>query len=160
MPAIEAMGSKSASKNIMTAAGVPCTPGYHGEDQSAARLQSEADAMGYPVLLKAVMGGGGKGMRIVTESASFLENLDACKREALKSFGDERVLIERYLVKPRHIEFQVFADKYGNVVYLHERDCSVQRRHQKVLEEAPAPMMSEALRRKMGTAAVNAARAG
>jgi len=157
--AIEAMGSKSASKIIMTNAGVPVVPGYHGEDQSPARLQAEADKCGYPIMLKAVLGGGGKGMRIVRSAAEFPENLEACKREALKSFGDERVLLERYIERPRHIEFQVFADKHGSAVHFCERDCSVQRRHQKVLEEAPAPGMSEELRRSMGQAAVDAAKA-
>jgi len=157
--AIEAMGSKSASKNIMTQAKVPVVPGYHGEDQAPERLQKEAENVGYPIMLKAVLGGGGKGMRIVHKPEDFLENLDACKREALKSFGDDRVLLERYIVRPRHIEFQVFADKHGNAVHLYERDCSVQRRHQKVLEEAPAPGMSAELRAEMGKSAVNAAKA-
>lgn len=136
--AIEAMGSKSASKDIMIAAGVPVTPGYHGEDQSFETLQAEARKIGYPVLIKAVLGGGGKGMRIVDEDKDLRENLEACQREGKASFGDARVLIEKYLRKPRHVELQVFGDKFGNVVHLFERDCSVQRRHQKVLEEAPA----------------------
>jgi 3-methylcrotonyl-CoA carboxylase alpha subunit len=157
--AIEAMGSKSASKIIMTNAKVPVVPGYHGEDQSPERLQQEAVKCGFPIMLKAVLGGGGKGMRIVHKVEDFQENLEACKREALKSFGDERVLLERYIVRPRHIEFQVFADKKGDAVHLYERDCSVQRRHQKVLEEAPAPGMSEELRRTMGQSAVDAAKA-
>ena len=128
----------SASKDIMIAAGVPVTPGYHGDDQSMETLQAEADAMGYPVLIKAVMGGGGKGMRIVRSSEELVAGVEACQREAIASFGDDRVLVERYLEKPRHVELQVFADKHSNAVHLFERDCSVQRRHQKVLEEAPA----------------------
>lgn len=136
--AIEAMGSKSASKDIMIAAGVPVTPGYHGADQSFATLEAEARAIGYPVLIKAVLGGGGKGMRIVESEKDLKESIEACQREGKASFGDARVLIEKYLRKPRHVELQVFGDKFGNVVHLFERDCSVQRRHQKVLEEAPA----------------------
>lgn len=136
--AIESMGSKSASKDIMMAAGVPVTPGYHGEDQSIETLSREARAIGYPVLIKAVLGGGGKGMRIVEAEEDLVEAIEACKREAQASFGDERVLIEKYLRRPRHVELQVFGDKHGNVIHLMERDCSVQRRHQKVLEEAPA----------------------
>ncbi|CEG42492.1 acetyl-biotin carboxylase subunit [Plasmopara halstedii] len=157
--AIEDMGSKSASKDIMIKAGVPVTPGYHGEDQSLATLQNEAKKIGYPVLIKAVFGGGGKGMRIVDEDKDFQDALNACVREGKASFGDGRVLIEKYLREPRHVELQIFGDKYGNVIHLFERDCSVQRRHQKVLEEAPAPNVSEALRRKMGDAAVAAAKA-
>ncbi|RMX63389.1 hypothetical protein KXD40_001577 [Peronospora effusa] len=157
--AIEDMGSKSASKDIMIKAGVPVTPGYHGDDQSFATLQREARKIGYPVLIKAVLGGGGKGMRIVDEDKDLQEALDACVREGQASFGDGRVLIEKYLKKPRHVELQIFGDKHGNVIHLFERDCSVQRRHQKVLEEAPAPNMSEALRKKMGDAAVAAAMA-
>lgn len=157
--AILSMGSKSASKKIMIAAGVPVVPGYHGEDQSVERLREEADKCGFPLMIKAVLGGGGKGMRVVHTREEFDDMLDACKREAMKSFKDERVLLERYIQRPRHIEFQVFADTHGSVVHLHERDCSVQRRHQKVLEEAPAPGMSEALRTEMGLAAVNAAKA-
>lgn len=136
--AIEAMGSKSASKEIMIAAGVPVTPGYHGEDQTFETLEREAGKIGYPVLIKAVLGGGGKGMRIVERHEHLKEAIEACVREAQASFGDGRVLIEKYLVKPRHVELQVFGDKFGNVIHLFERDCSVQRRHQKVLEEAPA----------------------
>ncbi|KAI9995017.1 hypothetical protein PInf_011902 [Phytophthora infestans] len=157
--AIEDMGSKSASKDIMIKAGVPVTPGYHGADQSFETLQKEAEKIGYPVLIKAVLGGGGKGMRIVDEEKDFQDALDACVREGQASFGDGRVLIEKYLRKPRHVELQIFGDKHGNVIHLFERDCSVQRRHQKVLEEAPAPNMSEALRKKMGDAAVAAAKA-
>ncbi|DAZ92664.1 TPA: hypothetical protein N0F65_002169 [Lagenidium giganteum] len=157
--AIEAMGSKSASKDIMITAGVPVTPGYHGEVQTFERLRDEARKIGYPVLIKAVLGGGGKGMRIVNDESEFKDALEACQREGKASFGDARVLIEKYLRKPRHVELQVFGDKFGNVIHLFERDCSVQRRHQKVLEEAPAPHMSEALRKKMGDAAVAAAKA-
>lgn len=157
--AIRAMGSKSASKEIMTSAQVPVVPGYHGSDQSLARLKAEAEKMGYPLMLKAVAGGGGKGMRIVMKPEELEESLEACKREAKNSFKNEDILIERYIVRPRHIEFQIFADKHGNAVHLYERDCSVQRRHQKVLEEAPAPGMSPELRAKMGDSAVMAAKA-
>ena len=144
--AIRAMGSKSAAKDIMGKAGVPLVPGYHGESQEATLLQREADRIGYPVLIKASAGGGGKGMRIVDKAADFPAALASCQRESKASFGDERVLLEKYLTRPRHIEIQVFADTQGNALYLFERDCSVQRRHQKVLEEAPAPSMSQALR--------------
>jgi 3-methylcrotonyl-CoA carboxylase alpha subunit len=157
--AIRAMGSKSAAKRIMENAGVPLVPGYHGEDQDPALLRREADRIGYPVLIKATAGGGGKGMRVVADTASFDDALAGAKREALSGFGDDRVLLERYLTRPRHVEIQVFADSLGNVLHLFERDCSIQRRHQKVLEEAPAPGMDEALRVRMGTAAVAAARA-
>ncbi len=157
--AIAAMGSKSAAKTLMEKAGVPLVPGYHGDNQDPQFLQSQADAMGYPVLIKASAGGGGKGMRIVEKSTAFAEALASCKREAASSFGDDKVLVERYLQKPRHIEIQVFADTQGNCVYLFERDCSVQRRHQKVIEEAPAPGMTDERRRAMGEAAVAAARA-
>jgi 3-methylcrotonyl-CoA carboxylase alpha subunit len=157
--AIRAMGSKSESKNIMSKASVPLIPGYHGEDQSLETLLKEADKIGYPVLIKAVMGGGGKGMRIVEKKQDFESSLLSAKRESMNSFGDDRVLIEKYIIQPRHIEFQIFGDKYGNYVYLFERDCSVQRRHQKIIEEAPAPHMNPELRKKMGEAAVNAARA-
>ena len=157
--AIAAMGSKSAAKTLMEKAGVPLVPGYHGDNQDPAFLHDQADKIGYPVLIKASAGGGGKGMRIVEASSDFDAALVSCKREAASSFGDDRVLIERYLQKPRHIEIQVFADTHGNVVYLFERDCSVQRRHQKVIEEAPAPGMTEERRRSMGEAAVAAARA-
>ncbi len=159
VPAITAMGSKSASKEIMLAAGVPCVPGYHGAEQSVEHLAAEAQKTGYPIMLKAVLGGGGKGMRIVRRPEDFTEALESCRREALASFKDDRVLLERYIENPRHVEFQVFADKQGNGVHLYERDCSVQRRHQKVLEEAPAPGMSDELRAQMGTSAVNAAKA-
>jgi 3-methylcrotonyl-CoA carboxylase alpha subunit len=157
--AIAAMGSKSAAKTLMGKAGVPLVPGYHGDNQDAGFLKAQADAMGYPVLIKASAGGGGKGMRIVESSQAFAQALVSCTREAASSFGDDRVLIERYLQKPRHIEIQVFADQHGKVLYLFERDCSVQRRHQKVIEEAPAPGMTEERRRAMGEAAVAAAKA-
>nr|MBL8454932.1 acetyl/propionyl/methylcrotonyl-CoA carboxylase subunit alpha [Zoogloeaceae bacterium] len=157
--AIRAMGSKSEAKKLMGAAGVPLTPGYHGDDQTPALLLQEADAIGYPVLIKAAAGGGGKGMRLVERSEDFLDALASCKREAISSFGDDHVLVEKYLLRPRHIEIQVFGDTHGNVVYLFERDCSVQRRHQKVLEEAPAPGMTPERRAAMGKAAVDAARA-
>ncbi len=157
--AIRAMGSKSAAKALMEKAGVPLTPGYHGEEQAPAFLQAQADAIGYPVLIKASAGGGGKGMRRVDEAGEFHAALAACKREATAAFGDNRVLLERYILQPRHIEIQVFADTHGNVVSLFERDCSVQRRHQKVLEEAPAPGMLPARRAAMSKAACDAARA-
>ena len=157
--AIQAMGLKAASKQLMEKAGVPLVPGYHGADQDPALLQREADHMGYPVLIKASAGGGGKGMRIVEKTADFAEALASCQREAINSFGDDAVLVEKYVQRPRHIEIQVFGDTHGNCVYLFERDCSVQRRHQKVLEEAPAPGMTEALRKQMGEAAVAAAKA-
>ncbi len=157
--AIRAMGSKSAAKALMEKANVPLVPGYHGETQDADFLQEQADRIGYPVLLKAAAGGGGKGMRIVEKAADFKAALASCKREAINSFGDDKVLVEKYLTRPRHIEIQVFADANGDCVYLFERDCSVQRRHQKVLEEAPAPGMTEERRRAMGEAAVAAAKA-
>jgi 3-methylcrotonyl-CoA carboxylase alpha subunit len=156
---IRAMGLKDGAKALMIAAGVPVTPGYLGEDQGPERLRAEADAIGYPVLIKAVAGGGGKGMRKVNSSGEFLEMLASCKREAAASFGDERVLIEKYVERPRHIEVQVFGDTRGNVVHLFERDCSLQRRHQKVIEEAPAPGMDEATRAAVCDAAVKAAKA-
>ena len=157
--AIRAMGSKSAAKALMEKAGVPLTPGYHGDDQDPAHLHREADRIGYPVLIKASAGGGGKGMRRVDAGVDFDAALVSCRREAKSSFGDEHVLVEKYVLKPRHIEIQVFGDTHGNVVHLFERDCSVQRRHQKVLEEAPAPGMTDARRAAMGAAAVEAARA-
>lgn len=157
--AIEAMGSKSAAKLIMQQAGVPLVPGYHGDDQSPVLLKQQADQMGYPVLLKAAAGGGGKGMRQVWKAEEFEQALQAAKRESLSSFGDEHMLVEKYLTAPRHVEIQVFCDTLGNGVYLFERDCSVQRRHQKVIEEAPAPGMSESLRAQMGEAALKAAKA-
>ena len=157
--AIRAMGSKSAAKQLMERAGVPLVPGYHGDVQDTAFLQKESDRIGYPVLIKATAGGGGKGMRIVEGAGAFADALASCRREAESSFGDDRVLVEKYVLRPRHVEIQVFADNHGNCVHLFERDCSVQRRHQKVIEEAPAPGMTEARRRQMGEAAVAAARA-
>lgn len=157
--AIRAMGGKSESKRLMEAAGVPLIPGYHGDNQDAQFLKQQADGIGYPVLIKASAGGGGKGMRIVEQSSDFIEMLDSCRREAITSFGNDQVLIEKYALKPRHIEIQVFGDTHGNYVHLFERDCSVQRRHQKVLEEAPAPGVDAAMREAMGTAAIEAARA-
>ncbi|HEY8908642.1 MAG TPA: acetyl/propionyl/methylcrotonyl-CoA carboxylase subunit alpha [Rhodoferax sp.] len=157
--AIQAMGLKAESKQLMEKAGVPLVPGYHGAAQGAALLQHEADAIGYPVLIKASAGGGGKGMRAVDKAEDFMAALESCKREAINSFGSDAVLIEKYVQRPRHIEIQVFGDTHGNYVYLFERDCSVQRRHQKVLEEAPAPGMIEVMRQQMGDAAVAAARA-
>src|SRR5579872_4817078 len=139
--AIRAMGSKAAAKALMERAGVPLVPGYHGEDQSEARLAREAARIGYPVLIKASAGGGGKGMRVVEAAEGFAAALASARREAASSFGDDRVLIEKYLTRPRHIEIQIFADTHGHVVHLFERDCSIQRRHQKVIEEAPAPGM-------------------
>jgi 3-methylcrotonyl-CoA carboxylase alpha subunit len=155
--AIRAMGLKDAAKDIVGKAGVPVVPGYQGDDQSTERLQAEAARTGYPVLIKAVAGGGGKGMRRVDADAEFVKALEGAKREAMGAFGDDRVLIEKYVTRPRHIEIQVFADNHGNAVHLFERDCSLQRRHQKVIEEAPAPGMPEAMRAAMGEAAVKAA---
>ena len=157
--AIEAMGSKSKAKEIMQSAKVPLVPGYHGDDQDDDLLTRESGSIGYPQLIKASAGGGGKGMRVVNQQSEFEASLISARREALSSFGDDKVLIERYLPAPRHVEMQVFADKHGNVVHLFERDCSIQRRHQKVLEEAPAPGMTDALRAQMGEAAINCARA-
>jgi 3-methylcrotonyl-CoA carboxylase alpha subunit len=158
--AIQAMGDKSEAKALMEGAGVPVVPGYHGEDQAEGLLQEEAARVGYPLLVKAVLGGGGKGMKLAREPAQFLDALHSAKREALAGFGDDRVLLERFIMRPRHIEVQVFADGHGNAVYVFERDCSVQRRHQKVIEEAPAPGISEEFRRSIGESAVAAARAG
>jgi 3-methylcrotonyl-CoA carboxylase alpha subunit len=157
--AIAAMGSKAAAKALMEQAGVPLVPGYHGADNDPALLQREAERIGFPVLIKASAGGGGKGMRRVDAAADFSAALASCQREAQASFGDDHVLVERYVTRPRHIEIQVFADMHGHCVYLFERDCSVQRRHQKVLEEAPAPGMSPSRRAEMGAAAVAAAKA-
>jgi len=157
--AIRAMGSKSAAKSLMESSGVPLVPGYHGADQDPAVLEAAAERIGYPVLIKASAGGGGKGMRIVENAAGFAAALASAKREASSSFGDDQVLVEKYLTKPRHIEIQVFADSHGNIVSLFERDCSIQRRHQKVVEEAPAPGMTAERRRSMGEAACAAARA-
>jgi 3-methylcrotonyl-CoA carboxylase alpha subunit len=156
---ILAMGLKDAAKKLMAEAGVPVTPGYLGENQDAAHLKKEADAIGYPVLIKAVAGGGGKGMRRVDAPEQFDDALDSARREAASSFGDDRVLIEKYILSPRHIEVQVFGDSHGNVVHLFERDCSLQRRHQKVIEEAPAPGMDDATREAVCGAAVRAAKA-
>ncbi len=157
--AIEAMGSKSAAKSLMEKAGVPLVPGYHGDDQGIAVLKGAADAMGYPVLLKAAAGGGGKGMRRVDSSAEFESALAGAMRESAASFGDQHMLVEKYLLTPRHVEIQVFCDNDGNGVYLFERDCSMQRRHQKVVEEAPAPGIDESTRKAMGEAALRAAQA-
>ena len=157
--AIKAMGLKAESKQLMEKAGVPLVPGYHGSDQAPELLKREADRIGYPVLIKASAGGGGKGMRAVDKTEDFDAALASCKREATNSFGNDNVLVEKYAQRPRHIEIQVFGDMHGNYVYLFERDCSVQRRHQKVLEEAPAPGLSDAMRQQMGEAAVAAARA-
>ena len=157
--AIRDMGSKAAAKTLMEKAGVPLVPGYHGADNDPALLAREADRMGYPVLIKASAGGGGKGMRRVDRAEDFAAALASCQREAKASFGDDHVLVERYVLRPRHIEIQVFADSHGGAVYLFERDCSVQRRHQKVLEEAPAPGMTTQRRAEMGAAAIAAARA-
>ncbi len=156
---MEAMGLKDAAKKLMVEAGVPVTPGYHGKDQTPSVLKSEADGIGYPVLIKAVAGGGGKGMRKVEKAGDFIASLESCQREARSSFGDDRVLIEKYITSPRHIEVQVFGDTHGNVVHMFERDCSLQRRHQKVIEEAPAPGMTDAVRKAMTDAAVQAAKA-
>jgi 3-methylcrotonyl-CoA carboxylase alpha subunit len=157
--AIRAMGLKDAAKALMEKAGVPVVPGYHGDNQDAGFLASEADAIGYPVLIKARAGGGGKGMRLVESAADFADALDGAKREGAASFGDDRVLVEKFVAKPRHIEVQVFGDDHGNAVHLFERDCSLQRRHQKVIEEAPAPGMTGEMRAAMGQAAVTAAKA-
>ena len=156
---MEAMGLKDAAKKLMDAAGVPITPGYHGKDQSPKLLKAKAGMIGYPVLIKAVAGGGGKGMRKVDNEDDFTAALESCKREAKSSFNNDDVLIEKYITSPRHIEVQVFGDEHGNVVHMFERDCSLQRRHQKVIEEAPAPGMTDAVRKAMTDAAVNAAKA-
>ncbi|KAL5016276.1 hypothetical protein ScPMuIL_005865 [Solemya velum] len=157
--AIRDMGIKSTSKAIMSAAGVPVIEGYHGEDQSVDRLKSEGSKIGYPVMIKAVRGGGGKGMRIAMTEAEFESQLESAKTEGIKSFGDDVMLLEKFIETPRHVEVQVFGDQHGNYVYLFERDCSVQRRHQKIIEEAPAPGLTEDLRRSLGEAAVRAAQA-
>jgi 3-methylcrotonyl-CoA carboxylase alpha subunit len=157
--AIDAMGSKSAAKALMETAGVPLVPGYHGEAQDLDTFRAACERIGYPVLLKATAGGGGKGMKVVEEVSQLAEALASAQREALSSFGDSRMLVEKYLLKPRHVEIQVFADQHGNCLYLNERDCSIQRRHQKVVEEAPAPGLSGELRRAMGEAAVRSAQA-
>jgi 3-methylcrotonyl-CoA carboxylase alpha subunit len=157
--AIEAMGSKSAAKALMETAGVPLVPGYHGDAQDLATFHAAAQRIGYPVLLKATAGGGGKGMKVVEQHSQLAEALASAQREALASFGNSQMLVEKYVLKPRHVEIQVFADQHGNCLYLNERDCSIQRRHQKVVEEAPAPGLSPALRKTMGEAAVKAAQA-
>ena len=163
--AMKAMGSKSESKAIMEAAGVPTTPGYYDNDtfanakQDAESLRQKANDIGFPVLIKAVSGGGGKGMRLVFHDKEFLEMLESCQREAAASFGDDRVLLEKYLERPRHVEVQVVADQHGNVVSLHERDCSLQRRHQKIIEEAPASDLDPALREQLGEMGRKAAQA-
>ncbi len=156
---INTMGLKDAAKKLMQEAGVPTTPGYLGADQSADTLKAEADKIGYPVLIKAVAGGGGKGMRKVERAEDFLDALASCQREAKSSFGDDRVLLEKFITNPRHIEVQIFGDQYGNVIHLFERDCTLQRRHQKVIEEAPAPGMSDEAREAICAAAVRAAKA-
>ncbi|HYA65665.1 MAG TPA: biotin carboxylase N-terminal domain-containing protein, partial [Burkholderiaceae bacterium] len=157
--AIRAMGSKSAAKGLLQSAGVPLTPGYHGTNQDASFLATEAGRIGFPVLIKASAGGGGKGMRRVDHAQDFGAALAACQREALAAFGSAHVLIEKFIEQPRHIEIQIFADRHDNVVHLFERDCSVQRRHQKVLEEAPAPGLAPGRRAQMGRAAIQVARA-
>ncbi|EGQ7917060.1 acetyl/propionyl/methylcrotonyl-CoA carboxylase subunit alpha [Vibrio parahaemolyticus] len=157
--AIEAMGSKSQAKAIMSEANVPLVPGYHGTDNSVEHLLAEAEKIGYPVMLKATQGGGGKGMRVVNSAAEMPLAIDGAQREALSSFGDKQLLVEKCILQPRHVEVQVFADQHGNCVYLSDRDCSIQRRHQKVVEEAPAPGLSDELRKQMGEAAVQAAQA-
>lgn len=156
---IEVMGSKQISKRRMMDSGVPTVPGYNGDNQDPAHLKAEADRIGYPLLIKASAGGGGKGMRVVRESAAFDAELATAKREASSAFGDDTVLLEKYLTKPRHIEFQVFGDTHGNIVHLFERECSIQRRHQKILEETPSVAMTEELRARMADAAVKAAQA-
>lgn len=157
--AIDAMGSKSAAKSLMEDAGVPLVPGYHGAAQDIETFRAAAERIGYPVLLKATAGGGGKGMKVVEQDSELAEALASAQREALSSFGDSRMLVEKYVLQPRHVEIQVFADQHGHCLYLNERDCSIQRRHQKVVEEAPAPGLSPELRRAMGEAAVKAAQA-
>src|SRR5437016_768523 len=157
--AMRSMGSKAAAKELMQRHGVPLVPGYHGEDQDPARLCEEAERIGFPVLIKASAGGGGRGMRVVGGAESFAAALAGAKREAEAAFGDGRMLIEKYLERPRHIEIQIFADRHGNTIHLFERDCSIQRRHQKVVEEAPAPGLDADQRKAMGKAAIAAARA-
>ena len=157
--AIRAMGSKSEAKSLMKQAGVPVVPGYQGEDQSNERLVKEATSMGFPVLLKAAAGGGGKGMRIVHEAAGVQAAIDAAKREAKSAFGDDELIVEKYIASGRHIEFQIFGDQHGNAIHLLERECTIQRRYQKVIEESPSPVMGDDLRARMGEVAVNAAKA-
>ena len=156
---IRKLGDKIAAKRRMEAAGVPVVPGYNGDDLSAKRLQKEAKQIGTPLLIKAAAGGGGRGMRVVQEAGEFLGLLDEARREAQSAFGDDRVLLERYIARPRHIEFQVFGDTYGNVVHLFERECSIQRRHQKIMEESPSPLLTPELREQMAEAAVKAGQA-
>lgn len=156
---ITAMGLKDGAKQLMQKASVPVVPGYQGDKQEAKFLKEQADKIGYPVLIKAVAGGGGKGMRLVEKAEDFLDLLGNCQREGKASFGNDHVLIEKYITKPRHVEVQVFGDTHGNVVHLFERDCSLQRRHQKVVEEAPAPGLPDSMRKAMGDAAVKAAQA-
>ena len=157
--AIELMGSKSTAKEIMAKNNVPVIPGYQGKDQSTEKLKSEANKIGYPVLLKAAAGGGGKGMRVVKNEKEITSLIDAAKREAINAFGDDEMIIEKYISSGRHIEFQIFADQQGNTIHLLERECTIQRRHQKVIEESPSPIMSNELREQMGASAVNAAKA-
>ena len=157
--AIRLMGSKRLSKIAMQEAGVPCVPGYQGEDQSDDTLIKEAEAVGLPLMIKASAGGGGRGMRVVTEPQQIAAQLKSARQEAKSSFGNDELILERAVINPRHVEIQVFGDHHGNVIHLGERDCSVQRRHQKVVEEAPSPVVDEDLRRRMGEAAVNAAKA-
>ena len=154
---VEAMGSKAEARHLMKRLGVPVVPGYDGEDQNDATLEREAERIGFPLLVKASAGGGGKGMKIVRQSSELAAALESARREAMKAFGNDRLLIERYLERPRHVEFQIFGDEEGHVVHLFERDCSIQRRHQKVIEESPAPTYSDDLRQRMGHAAVRAA---
>jgi 3-methylcrotonyl-CoA carboxylase alpha subunit len=156
---MDAMASKSAAKSLMEEAGVPVTPGYHGEDQSVEKLEAEANRIGFPMMIKATAGGGGKGMRVVHEAGEFRDALEGAKREAKAGFGDDKVLLEKYITEPRHIEFQVFGDAHGNAVHVFERECTLQRRFQKVVEETPSPFLNEATRAKMGEAAVAAAKA-
>ncbi|MGD9511899.1 MAG: acetyl/propionyl/methylcrotonyl-CoA carboxylase subunit alpha, partial [Geminicoccaceae bacterium] len=155
--AMERLGGKDSAKALLAPAGVPLVPGYHGADQADPRLRDEADGIGFPLLIKAVAGGGGKGMRRVDDPAEFLDLLAACRREAKAAFGEDRVLLERLIERPRHVELQVFADRHGNAVHLFERDCTLQRRHQKIIEEAPAPNLTPELRAALGKAATGAA---
>ncbi|MGE0807419.1 MAG: acetyl/propionyl/methylcrotonyl-CoA carboxylase subunit alpha, partial [Burkholderiaceae bacterium] len=157
--AIRAMGDKAGAKRLMTAAGVPCIPGYQGEDQRAERLADEAARIGYPIMIKATAGGGGRGMRLVTAAEEFESLLRSAQSEAKNAFGDATVILEHAIIEPRHVEIQIFCDRHGNAVHLGERDCSVQRRHQKLIEEAPSPAVDAALRERMGATAVAAARA-
>src|SRR5437667_4421569 len=157
--AIRAMGNKAGAKDVMQKAGVPCVPGYQGADQSDAVMLAEAKKIGFPVMIKAVVGGGGRGMRLVTDAAAFPDSLRSARSEAQGAFGDPTVILERAIVDPRHIEIQVFGDRHGNAIHLGERDCSVQRRHQKLIEEAPSPAVSPQLRARMGEVAVTAVKA-